>query len=76
MDCASEAAEAGLFKRFDEDLCFYHAKSASVIHKGESFVGDRLKVHAWQDPEDVNVLKFAIKKAEVDIYYATVNMFP
>ena len=76
MDCASEAAEAGFLKGFNEDMCFYHAKNVSVIHRGESFAGDRLKVHTWQDSGNVNILKFVIKKGDTDIYYATVTMCP
>ena len=70
QDCASVAAEGGKLKQFNKDMCFYPIQQADVLHKGESFPGDELVVHSWEDSNLNMTMNFVITKQEKEIFYA------
>ena len=79
LDCASEAIAAGYLPAFKDDICFYDASMAATIHLAESFAGDILSVHTWQDSGDPNHLHFTVTK-RVDgtsqiIYYSFIEFY-
>lgn len=75
QDCASVAAAEGKLKQFSNDMCFYPIQQADVLHKGESFPGDELLIHSWEDPVLKMTMNFVIKKQEKEIFYARFKYF-
>jgi acyl-CoA thioesterase FadM len=75
-NCAAAATQAGFYKHFKDDICFYLVKKSSVVHVGESFAGDELEVATWQDENDHNTVFFLITRAGKDICYERFVYFP
>ena len=60
LDCAAEAAVAGHFTQFCEDIAFYRVKTLDILYQRESRFGDVLEVHCWEDPQKRLSLVFEI----------------
>ncbi|XP_033733249.1 uncharacterized protein LOC117322442 [Pecten maximus] len=58
-DCATEAANDGFYKHFNDDMCRYPVEKFDVTLLGESKVGDKLRVCTWQDEVDVQTIYFS-----------------
>ncbi|XP_069134433.1 uncharacterized protein [Argopecten irradians] len=61
-DCATEAAQRGFYKHFNDDICRYPLEKYDVTLLGESKVGDRLRVCTWQDRKDLKTIYFSCLK--------------
>ncbi|ELU04800.1 hypothetical protein CAPTEDRAFT_224013 [Capitella teleta] len=75
-NCAAAATNAGFYRHFRDDICFYLVHKSSVIHVGESFAGDELEVITWQDDVDHNLLYFVTTKNGKDLCYHKFMFFP
>lgn len=69
-NCAAAATQNSFYKYFKTDMCFYHVKTAVMLHLGESIAGDHLTVHTWQDEVDLLKLYFIIRKDTLDVFHA------
>lgn len=61
-NCAAAATQAGFYKNFKSDICFYFVHKVDIIHMEETYVDDELEVATWQDENDRNLLYFMITK--------------
>ncbi|XP_069134811.1 uncharacterized protein [Argopecten irradians] len=61
-DCATEAAQRGFYKHFNDDICRYPLEKYDVTLLGESKVGDMLRVCTWQDRKHLKTLYFTCLK--------------
>ncbi|XP_069119943.1 uncharacterized protein [Argopecten irradians] len=62
-DCATEAAQRGFYKHFNDDMCRYPVEKYDITLLGESKVGDTLRVCTWQDSKDMKNIYFSCLKA-------------
>ena len=76
LDCATVAALAGFYQKYDRDICFYKVKNVSVLYRGESFTGDKLMVSTWQDSHDLDCIHFQIFKESIPIFFQLYNLLP
>jgi len=74
-ECAAQAAKAGFYFQFSDDIAFHLASETTGVHFAESFAGDELKVSTWEDSNCPLLLHFTVSKDGNIIYYATVHYF-
>ena len=73
MDAAVEGAKLGHFKLLKGDLLSYPIESMKCLYKGESLVGDQLRVDVWENNLDPKQIFCQIEKDGKVIWLGTLR---
>lgn len=57
-DCATNAIDAGVFRHFEHDICWYPILEVDIEYRGGLVAGETIEVQTWQDDENLQHLFF------------------
>lgn len=57
-DCATNAIDAGVFRHFEQDICWYPTLAIDIEYRDGLVAGEMFEVQTWQDDENPQRLFF------------------
>lgn len=73
MDCATKASNAGYFRHFKNDMCWFNVEKIAINYIGESLADDELVICVWQDEKEETKIYFSVLKEKKRIMFAEFN---
>ncbi|XP_069120103.1 uncharacterized protein [Argopecten irradians] len=70
-DCATEAALAGHYRHYKDDMCWFPVLETKGSYLGEAPASVVLDVYSWQDPTNVQKIFFAVYLNKKRIFQAS-----
>lgn len=65
-DCATNAIDAGVYRHFEQDICWYPILEVDIEYRDGLAAGEMFEVQTWQDDENLQHLFFETRsKGEV-----------
>jgi len=77
MDAAAAASRQTFLKNFPAhtDFFSYCVSKADILHQGEAFPGDTLKVCVWEDKTRADTLHFQCSRADKNILFTSLTFY-